>query len=144
MSEVRLRNSKLPPEVGLHSGSVSFSRLNKDANSLANLLLQDVYQQFGLPNSIISDRGPQFTLQVFKELGRLLGIKTKMSTVYHPQTNRSSERTNQELETYLWIFCANNSKDWKKKLITAEFSHNQCVHDTQKHLPFFLMMGYHP
>ena len=50
-------------------------------------LLDTVYKQFGLPNSIISDRGPQFVAMVFTELGKLLGIMLKKSTAYHPQTD---------------------------------------------------------
>ena len=53
----------------------------------ANALLDTVYKQFGLPDSIISDRGPQFAAMVFTELGKLLGITLKKSTAYHPQTD---------------------------------------------------------
>jgi len=35
-----------------------------------------------------------------KELNEMLGIKSKLSTVFHPQTDRQTERVNQELEQY--------------------------------------------
>jgi len=51
-----------------------------------------------LPKSIISNRGPQFAAGVIRELNTILGIKSKLSTVFHPQTDGQTERMNQELE----------------------------------------------
>jgi len=47
---------------------------------------------------VVSDRGPQFTAELTKELNRMLGIETKLSTTFHPQTDRQMEYINQELE----------------------------------------------
>jgi len=63
-----------------------------------NLLLENLYKRFGLPDKIISDRGPQFASNSFKELLKILGIKSALSTAYHPQTDGTTERTNQEIE----------------------------------------------
>ena len=52
----------------------------------AQLLLENLYKQFGLPDKIISDQGPQFASKAFLELLKLLGIKSALSTAYHPQT----------------------------------------------------------
>jgi len=57
-----------------------------------------------LPESIVSDRGMQFAMGMMKELNHLLEIQTKLSTAYHPQTDRQTERINQELEQYLRVF----------------------------------------
>jgi hypothetical protein len=102
---------------GLTKG-VIFIPCNKtiDALGTADLLLHHVYKRFGLPDTIISDRGPQFAAKVFRELGTLLGIKLAMSTAYHPQTDGETERVNQELEVYLRIFCSNNPETWKSFL----------------------------
>jgi len=57
-----------------------------------------------LPESIVSDKGVQFAVGIMKELNYLLGIQTKLSTVYHPQIDGQMERINQELEQYLKVF----------------------------------------
>ena len=54
-----------------------------------------------MPESIILDRGPQFVAGLIKELNEMLDIKTKLSTAFYPQTDRQTERMNQELEQYL-------------------------------------------
>ena len=64
----------------------------------AQLLLKNLYKQFGLPDKIIPDRGPQFASKAFVELLKLLGIKSALSTAYHPQTNGTTEQVNQELK----------------------------------------------
>jgi len=52
----------------------------------------------------VSDRGPQFTAELTKELNRMLEIKTKLSMAFHPQTDGQTGRMNQELEQYLQFF----------------------------------------
>ena len=84
-----------------------------DALETAKIILRSLYKQYRLPDKAISDRGPQFASRVFKELGKLLGIKLAMSTAHHPQTDGASERANQEIKAYLLIFCGNNPKSWK-------------------------------
>jgi len=57
-----------------------------------------------LPESIITDRGAQFVAEMIQELNQILGIDTKLSTAYYPQTDSQTERMNQDLEQYLRIF----------------------------------------
>jgi len=74
------------------------------AEGLAKLFQDHVWKLHRLPESIISDRGVQFVAEMIKELNNLLGIQTKFSTAYHPQTDGQTERINQELEQYLRVF----------------------------------------
>ena len=64
------------------------------AEGLARLFRDNVWKLHGLPKSIISDRGPQFAAELMKELNRMLGIKSKMLTAFHPQTDGQTERVN--------------------------------------------------
>ena len=63
---------------------------------------------------MILDRGPQFAAGLTKELNKMLGIETKLFTAYHPQTDRQTERTNQELEQYLRMYVNYRQNNWSE------------------------------
>jgi transposase InsO family protein len=54
---------------------------------------------------MLSDWEPQFAAKVFRELLKLLGIKSNLTTAYHPQTDGATERVDQEIKAYLSIYC---------------------------------------
>jgi hypothetical protein len=59
-----------------------------DMIGTAELYAQWVFPHYGVPQKVISDRDPQFTVAFTKELCQLLGIKQNISMAYHPQTDR--------------------------------------------------------
>ena len=71
------------------------------AEELAYILVKRIFAQHGTPDIIISDRDKLFKSQFWQSLTDLLGIKHKMSTSFHPQTDGQTERTNQTIEQYL-------------------------------------------
>ena len=64
------------------------------AEGLARLFRNNVWKLHGLPESIISDQGPQFAAELMKELNQMLGIETKLSTAFHSQTDKQTEQMN--------------------------------------------------
>jgi len=80
------------------------------AEQTSQLLVDNIWKRTGIPKAIISDWGPQFAAQVTQELWRKLGIKQKLSTVFHPQTDSKLERVNQVIKQYLCI-CGNFQQD---------------------------------
>ena len=112
-------------DQGLSKG-VILTPCNKTLTSedTVQLLLENLYKRFGLPDKIIPDRGPQFASKAFVELLKLLGIKSALSTAYHTPTDRTTEQVNQEIKAYLSIYCASHPEDWPQALHTLEFTHN--------------------
>jgi transposase InsO family protein len=115
-----------------------------DAEGTIKLYIDNVFIQFGLPDTIISDRGPQFASNVFNGILDAIEVKHRMSTAYHPQTDGQTERYNQELEAYLRIYCAYKPDDWSNKLSLAQFAHNARTHEAIKQSPFQLIYGTKP
>jgi len=114
------------------------------AEGLARLFRDNVWRLHRLPESIILDRGPQFAAGLMKELNELLGIKTKLSTAFHPQTDGQMERMNQELEQYLCMFIDHCQEQWPEWLGTAEFAYNNKVHTGTKVSSFQANSGRDP
>jgi len=106
------------------------------AEELAQLFRDNIWKLHGLPNSIISDRGPQFAAGIMKELNQMLGIDTKLSTAFHPQTDEQIKRMNQELEQYLRMFIDHRQEQWPEWLGMAEFAYNNKVYIGTKVSPF--------
>jgi len=111
------------------------------AKGLARLFRDNVWKLHGLPESIVSDRGPQFVAELTKELNRMLGIEMRLLTVFHPQTDGQMEQMNQELEQYLRFFVDHRQKDWLEWLASAEFAVNNKAHLATKVSPFMANYG---
>ncbi|SOV03667.1 uncharacterized protein UDID_19112 [Ustilago sp. UG-2017a] len=115
-----------------------------DAPKLAKLFLHHVYSKHGLPTSIVSDRGSEFTSHFWRSLSTLLGIENHFSSAYHPQSDGQTERINQVLEQFLRGYSNHLQTDWSDLLPLAEFSYNNAEHASTQLTPFFANYGYHP
>jgi len=115
--------TKLPIVAGKDAILVVCDRLSKmthfvitteemSAEELARLFRNNVWKLYRLPESIASDKGLQFATELTKELDKMLGIETRLSTVFHPQMDGQTEQMNQELEQYLRFFVDHKQKDW--------------------------------
>jgi len=74
----------------------------------------------------------------------MLGVKRRMSTPYHPETDGQTERTNNVLEGYLRTFVNYDQKDWYQLLPLAEHAYNNSATNAPKMCPFFANYGFHP
>ena len=111
------------------------------AEGLAQLFRDNVQKLHKLPESIMLDRGLQFVAKITKKLNAMLGIETKLSTAFHPQTDGQMERMNQKLKQYLRFFVDHRQKDQPEWLASAEFSINNKIHLTTKVSPFMENYG---
>ena len=63
-----------------------------NAPRLAEVIIDVVVRHYGLPDSIISDRGAISTSKFWSSLYYFLRIKQRLSTAFHPQTDRKTEQ----------------------------------------------------
>ena len=110
----------------------------------ARLFFDTIYRYHGLPDDIISDRGPQFVSQFWKSLFQTLKVDIKLSSAFHPQTDGQTERVNQILEQYLRCAINYQQDDWTSHLTLAEFAYNNTIHSSTGQTPFYANYGYHP
>src|SRR5947199_9874205 len=89
--------------------------INEESSTAIDLVYafqRIVHSQHGLPHSIISDRGPTFVSNFWQSLTAQLGVKHKLSTAYHPQTDGQMEGLNQTLEQYLRCYVSFEQNNW--------------------------------
>ena len=86
--------TKLPVVAGKDAILVVCDKLSKimhfvtttegtSAEGLTRLFRNNIWKLHKLPESVVSDRGPQFIVELTKKLNRMLGIETRLSTVFH-------------------------------------------------------------
>ena len=114
------------------------------AEELGELLVEEIFSKFGLPKSIISDRGTILTSQYWGTLCYYLAIKRRFSTAFHPQTDGQTERMNQTVECYLRCYVNHFQNDWVSLLPSAEYACNNAENATTQKTPFEMVYKYSP
>uniref|UniRef100_A0A8C2EGQ3 Gypsy retrotransposon integrase-like protein 1 n=1 Tax=Cyprinus carpio TaxID=7962 RepID=A0A8C2EGQ3_CYPCA len=110
----------------------------------AEALLNHVFRLFGLPEDIVTYRGPQFTSRVWRELCSKLNINVSLTSGYHPQASGQVERLNQDLTRFLRIYCHQNQQEWSRYLVWAEYAQNSLVKPATGLTPFQCVLGFQP
>ena len=109
-----------------------------DGEGTAQLFIDRVFRQHGLPVAIVSDRDPRFTSKFWKSIFQVLGTRLDMSTADHPQTDGQTERVNRVVEDILRSVCAETPRRWSSLLPVVEFSLNNSVHASTGYTPFYV------
>ncbi|GKB51330.1 putative reverse transcriptase domain-containing protein [Tanacetum coccineum] len=116
-------------------------RATDSMETLTRLYIKEIVSRHGVPISIILDRDSHFTSRFWQSLQNALGTQLDMSTAYHPETDRQSERTIQTLEDMLRACVIDFGKGWDKHLPLVEFSYNNSYHASIKAAPFEALYG---
>lgn len=132
--------------VDKNTKGVIFEPTNTELSTAgaAKIFIERVYRDHGMPERVVSDRGPQFVSKFMKEIYKRLHIEANPSTAYHPQTNGQAERANQEIEKFLRLFVNSRKDDWHEWIPLGQFAINNRKNRTTGYSPFFLDKGRHP
>ena len=117
-------------------------RKDLDAREFAEIILERVCGNFGMPKNIVSDRGSIFTSKFWSNLCFYLGAKRRLSTAFHPQTDGQTERQNQTLEHYLRCYTNFEQDDWTRWLPLAQYTYNHSKHSSTGVSPAEALMGF--
>jgi hypothetical protein len=114
------------------------------AADTADSFIDFVFKLHGLPDKVISDRGPQFVAAFWECFLKRLKITRALSTAFHPETDGQTERVNSVLEQYLRCFVDYLQSNWATLLPQAEFAYNNSYHSAIRRSPFYATFGFNP
>ena len=145
----------LPESKGYTAVAVFVDRLTKfvkfipcrkelTAEGYAELFLQHIFRQFGVPRIIISDRDPRFLSNFWQELFCLLETRLNMSTAFHLKTDGQSEVSIWTMENFVRPHIEAHPEQWVDQLPLAEFAANNSMNVATGYSPFFLLYGQNP
>jgi hypothetical protein len=98
----------------------------------------------GFPSSIVSYRDPVFTSHIWRDLFGLAGVKLRISTAFHPQTDGQSEVVNKVIAIYLRCVTGDRPRSWVDWLSWAEYCYNTSFHTALRATPFEVVYGRPP
>ncbi|KAK3548255.1 hypothetical protein QTP70_005826 [Hemibagrus guttatus] len=110
----------------------------------AEALFSNIFRHFGIPEDIMSDRGPQFISRVWRRFFKLLEVLVSLSSGCNPQTNGQTERKIQEFRRYLKAYFHDHQHDWSQYLPWAEYAQSSLCQESTKLMPFQCILGYQP
>ncbi len=121
--------------------SQAYATKSKSSKDAANKIFNQFILQFGFPQKIHHDQGPEFNSGLFKELHRLSGIRMSNTTPYHPQGDGKVERFNRTLLNMLRAIPELEKNNWKEYLLQLTFAYNSTVNRLTGFSPFQLLFG---
>jgi reverse transcriptase-like protein/integrase-like protein len=117
---------------------------SKGVGELVEVMHRRIFCVYGLPRSIVSDRGSSFVSYFWRRHCQRYGTSLKLSSAYHPETDGQTENANKTLKNYLRSYINYAQDDWVDWLPDAEFAVNNFVNQSTGMTPFFANSGYHP
>lgn len=114
---------------------------SKDSTVVARALVDNFILRYGVPESIVSDRGSEFISSTMEQVCKILEINKLSSTAYHHESIGSLENNHKHLGAFLRTQCENKPDTWSYWIPYWCFSYNNTVHTESKYTPFELVFG---
>ena len=114
------------------------------AQGLAELFFREWYCENGLPLEIVSDRDKLFVSHFWKALHKLTGVKLKMSSSFHPETDGASERSNKTVIQCVRFAVERDQRGWAQALPKVRFDIMNTINMSTGYTPFQLRFGKSP
>ncbi|KAL3285433.1 hypothetical protein HHI36_023906 [Cryptolaemus montrouzieri] len=83
----------------------------------------------------------EFTSKTMKELNKMMSMKHKLTTPYHPQTNGALERTHLTLKDYFKCYVNKDQNNWDEFMNLATYCYNTNTQKSTQCTPYELVFG---
>lgn len=96
---------------------------------------------FGVPKKLLSDNGPCYISELFKEACKLLKAKKVLTSPYRPQTDGCIEKYHSTLVFTIILKIFSKGNYWDELLAFALFNYNTSLQVSIQATPFFMTFG---
>jgi transposase InsO family protein len=110
--------------------------------NMVDFVNEHIVYQFGIPQTITTDQGSQFTSGEFEEYASSLGIKLLNSSPYYAQANGQAEATNKGINKLIKRMIDESPKRWHMVLNEALWAYRMACHRATKVSPYQLVYGH--
>lgn len=110
-------------------------------SNVVQFLVQEIFRKFGVPETIHTDNGAQFTAKGFREMIETFKINHMQTAPYSPQSN-ASERVNQSVLAAIRAYLNEDHREWDTYLTEIECALRSSIHSSTGVTPFFALFGY--
>jgi len=118
--------------------------IDMTAEEFATIFFDKWFCENRCPLKLITNHNKLFISQVWEALMKLLGIKHKMSTAYHPQMDGSSEQSSKTVIQALRFHVECNQTGWAKALPKVHFDIMNMINASTGFTPFMLKSAHSP
>lgn len=115
--------------------------VNHQAETVAQVLVNEVFTKVGIPCSLHSDMGSDFVSNLFTEVCRIFQIDKTRTSPFRPQSDGMVERFNRTMGAMLRQFVSNTQENWDEFLPLCAMAYNSSVHSSTGYTPNYLMFG---
>ena len=113
---------------------------NKEAATVARVLVEQVFCRLGTPLSLLSDQGNEVNSSILREVCKLLDIDKLHTTPYKPSTN-PTERLNRTLNSMIGKVVNDRQNDWDLLLPYLAAAIRNARQETTGYTPNILMLN---
>lgn len=120
----------------------AFPIVNQTAETVAKVLVNEIFTRYGTPKILLSDLGTNFTSTLLKEICKILKIKKIFTTAYNPKANGKLERTHRDLANSISHYVNTHTNTWHTYLPLIKCAHNTHKHTSTGYTPYELVFGF--
>lgn len=113
------------------------------ATEVVKFIENQIFLTFGVPESLVTDNGRQFTSILLSNLCKKYQVNHIFTAKYAPQAN-ASERVNRTLLAAIRSYIQSDQKVWDESLVAVTHALRNAVHESTQFSPHFLVFGQHP
>jgi transposase InsO family protein len=118
-----------------------FALQNKEAETVAECIADEVFYRHGAPRMVITDQGTEFTNRLMGQLMRITGCHHIKTTPANPQSNGLAENQNRTLKDMLASYINDHQTNWDEKIALVAFDYRTTINDATGYTPYYLLYG---